>query len=396
LIRKTYLSGSTIFIEGQPADCAYIVERGQVEICAVREHTHITLATLGPGEIFGEMAVLDDGVRSAQARAVEETEVLIIRSDQLRRRIMEAEPIVGQVLSSLIKRFRQAQTGLLSDMPSRMGASHVVVPNIADTDGANAGGEALDWLRREYDLERGLSAGEFEPFFQPIVNIADGSLAGFEALALWRHPERGLVPPSEFIDLGEKCGLIRRIDLAIIAGGCRILREAVTQGATPFLSVNLSAHHFVDFGVVDKLAKILGESGFDHAHLKVELTETALVHDPRRAREVLTRIKDLGIKIALDDFGTGYSSLSYLHSFPFDVLKIDQSFVRQLGSPGRTHDIVETIITLANRMGMLVVAEGIETPDLIPPLRDLGCTFGQGYHYSRPVPACDLAALLSR
>ena len=309
---------------------------------------------------------------------------------------MEAEPIVGQVLSSLIKRFRQAQTGLLNDMPSRMGAGHVVVPNIADTDGANAGGEALDWLRREYDLERGLGAGEFEPFFQPIMNIADGSLAGFEALARWCHPERGLVPPSEFIDLGEKCGLIRRIDLAIIAGACRILREAAPQGVTPFLSVNLSAHHFADFGVVDKLAKILGETGFDPIHLKVELTETALVHDPRKAREVLTRIKDLGITIALDDFGTGYSSLSYLHSFPFDVLKIDQSFVRQLGSPGRTHDIVETIITLANRMGMLVVAEGIETPDLIPPLRDLGCTFGQGYHYSRPVPACDLAALLGR
>jgi EAL domain-containing protein (putative c-di-GMP-specific phosphodiesterase class I) len=147
--------------------------------------------------------------------------------------------------------------------------------------------------------------------------------------------------------------------------------------------------------VVESLGRILGATSFDPAHLKVELTETALVHDPRKAHEVLTRIKDLGITIALDDFGTGYSSLSYLHSFPFDVLKIDQSFVRQLGKPGRTHDIVETIITLANRMGMVVVAEGIETPDLIPPLRDLGCTFGQGYHYSRPVPACDLAALLS-
>jgi diguanylate cyclase len=148
--------------------------------------------------------------------------------------------------------------------------------------------------------------------------------------------------------------------------------------------------------VVDSLAKILDDTGFHPAYLKVELTETALVQDPRKAHEVLTRIKALGITIALDDFGTGYSSLSYLHSFPFDVLKIDQSFVRQLGSPGRTHDIVQTIITLAKRMGMDVVAEGIETPDLIPPLRELGCTFGQGYHYSRPVPACDLGALLAR
>jgi diguanylate cyclase len=395
LIRKTYLPGATIFFEGQPADCAYIVERGQVEICAVRDRTHITLATLGQGEIFGEMAVLDDGVRSAEARAVQETEVLIIRSDQLRRRIMEAEPIVGQVLSSLIKRFRQAQTGLLSDLPARMGTSHVVVPN-ADCDEIGSSGAALEWLLREYDLERGLAACEFVPFFQPIVMIEDGSLAGFEALARWRHPERGLVPPSEFIDLGERCGLIRHIDLAIIAGACRLLRASVTNGATPFLSVNLSAQHFADFGIVKSLSKILADTGFDPAHLKVELTETALVQDPRKAHEVLTEIKALGVTIALDDFGTGYSSLSYLHSFPFDVLKIDQSFVRQLGSPGRTHDIVETIIMLANRMGMLVVAEGIETPDLIPPLHRLGCTFGQGYHYSRPVPASELAGLLAR
>jgi EAL domain-containing protein (putative c-di-GMP-specific phosphodiesterase class I) len=397
LIRKTYLPGATIFFEGQPADCAYIVERGQVEICAVRDQTHITLATLGQGEIFGEMAVLDDGVRSAEARAVQETEVLIIRSDQLRRRILEAEPIVGQVLSSLIKRFRQAQTGLLSDLPTRMGTSHVVVPNAAGCDDCGSGSRAaLDWLRREYDLERGLTAAEFVPFFQPIVTLADGSLAGFEALARWRHPERGLVPPVEFIDLGERCGLIRRIDLAIIAEACRLLRQATPPGAAPFLSVNLSAQHFTDFGVVTSLSKILSDTGFDPTHLKVELTETALVQDPRKAHEVLTQIKGLGVTIALDDFGTGYSSLSYLHSFPFDVLKIDQSFVRQLGKPGRTHDIVETIIMLANRMGMLVVAEGIETPDLIPPLQHLGCTFGQGYHYSRPVPASELAGLLAR
>ncbi len=214
--------------------------------------------------------------------------------------------------------------------------------------------------------------------------IEDGSLAGFEALARWRHPERGLVPPSEFIDLGERCGLIRHIDLAIIAGACRLLREAVTNGATPFLSVNLSAQHFADFGVVKSLSKILADTGFDPAHLKVELTETALVQDPRKAHEVLTQIKALGVTIALDDFGTGYSSLSYLHSFPFDVLKIDQSFVRQLGSPGRTHDIVETIIMLANRMGMLVVAEGIETPDLIPPLQRAGLHLRPGLPLQPP------------
>ncbi|WP_158045008.1 EAL domain-containing protein [Skermanella pratensis] len=396
MIRKTFRPGATIFFEGQPADCAYIVERGQVEICATRDQTHITLATLGRGEIFGEMAVLDDSLRSAAARATEETEVLIIRRDQLKRRIQEVEPIVGQLLGSLISRFRQAQNGLLNDLPSRDRgtASHLVVS--APTGGTERGESALNWISREYDLERGLEAGEFEPFFQPIVTIAGGELAGFEALARWRHPDRGLVPPCEFIDLSEKSGLIRRMDLTIMAEACALLRQAAGDRPLPFLSVNLSSQHFTDMDVVGALAERLEMTGFPAERLKVELTETALVHDPHQAYEVMCRIKDLGATLALDDFGTGYSSLSYLHKFPFDVLKIDQSFVRALGKQGRTHHIVETIITLARRMGMEVVAEGVESADLIQPLRDLGCTFGQGYHYSRPVPADVMGGMLDQ
>lgn len=396
MIRKTFRPGATIFFEGQPADCAYIVERGQVEICATRDRTHITLATLGRGEIFGEMAVLDDSVRSAAARATEETEVLIIRRDQLKRRIQEVEPVVGQLLGSLISRFRQAQSGLLNDLPGRDRgtANHLVVS--APTGGTERGESALNWIHREYDLERGLGAGEFEPFFQPIVTIAGGELAGFEALARWRHPDRGLVPPCEFIDLGEKSGLIRQIDLAIMADACALLRRTAGDRPLPFLSVNLSSQHFTDMDVVTGLAERLAMTGFPADRLKVELTETALVHDPHQAYEVMCRIKDLGVTLALDDFGTGYSSLSYLHKFPFDVLKIDQSFVRALGEVGRTHHIVETIITLARRMGMEVVAEGVETADLIRPLRELGCTFGQGYHYSRPVPADVMGGMLDR
>jgi EAL domain-containing protein (putative c-di-GMP-specific phosphodiesterase class I) len=395
VIRKTFPAGAMIFFEGQPADCAYIVERGQVEICATRDQTHITLAKLGRGEIFGEMAVIDNSARSAAARAVEETEVLIIRQDQLKRRIEDAEPMVGQLLGSLITRFRQAQNGLLNDLPGRQrGGGHLVVAE--PTGGSVRGESALEWIRREYDLERGLAAGEFEPFFQPIVTVERGELAGFEALARWRHPERGLVAPCEFIDLGEKCGLIRQIDLKIMAEACALLRKAAGDGPMPFLSVNLSSQHFTDMDVVTGLAERMRATGFPADHLKVELTETALVQDPVTAYDVLCRIKDLGIKLALDDFGTGYSSLSYLHRFPFDVLKIDQSFVRELGNPGRTHHIVESIITLAGRMGMEVVAEGVETADLIPPLRDLGCTFGQGYHYSRPVAADKMAEMLDR
>lgn len=177
---------------------------------------------------------------------------------------------------------------------------------------------------------------------------------------------------------------------------CALLRRNAGDRSLPFLSINLSSQHFTDMDVVGALAERMATTGFPAERLKVELTETALVHDPHKAYEVLCRIKDLGVTLALDDFGTGYSSLSYLHKFPFDVLKIDQSFVRALGEQGRTHHIVETIITLARRMGMEVVAEGVETADLIRPLRDLGCTFGQGYHYSRPVPADVMAGMLDQ
>jgi EAL domain-containing protein (putative c-di-GMP-specific phosphodiesterase class I)/GH25 family lysozyme M1 (1,4-beta-N-acetylmuramidase) len=202
-------------------------------------------------------------------------------------------------------------------------------------------------------------------------------LAGFEALVRWRHPERGLIPPGEFIPLAEKSGLIHRIDLAVIDRACRLVQRA--RGAVPggvFLSVNLSAHHFNDEAVVTDLQVILEHSGLPPERLKVEITESALIADPEHAFRVLSRIQDLGATIALDDFGTGYASLSYLDRFPIDVLKIDQSFVRALQSGGRTRDIVASVAHLAHKLRMDMVAEGIESADLIPPLRELGVQFG--------------------
>jgi EAL domain-containing protein (putative c-di-GMP-specific phosphodiesterase class I) len=396
LIRKSFPSGATIFFEGEPADCAYIIEQGRVEICANRQGRHILLATLGQGEIFGEMSVIDGGNRSASAQALDDTELLIIRRDQLQRRIEHAEPVVGLLVKTLITRFRASQNNLIRELPSGFApGTRLVLPG--DPADPTADDSAFQWLRREQDVERGINADEFEPFFQPIVHLDDYELAGFEALVRWRHPERGLIPPGEFIPLAEKSGLIHRIDLAVIDRACRLVQRA--RGVVPggvFLSVNLSAHHFNDTTVVTDLQVILEHSGLPPERLKVEITESALIADPEHTFRVLSRIQDLGATIALDDFGTGYASLSYLDRFPIDVLKIDQSFVRALQSGGRTRDIVASVAHLAHKLRMDMVAEGIESADLIPPLRELGVQFGQGYHFSRPVPAAVMADMVHR
>jgi hypothetical protein len=253
LIRKSFPSGATIFFEGEPADCAYIIEQGRVEICANRQGRHILLATLGQGEIFGEMSVIDGGNRSASAQALDDTELLIIRRDQLQRRIEHAEPVVGLLVKTLITRFRASQNNLIRELPSGFApGTRLVLPG--DPADPTADDSAFQWLRREQDVERGINADEFEPFFQPIVHLDDYELAGFEALVRWRHPERGLIPPGEFIPLAEKSGLIHRIDLAVIDRACRLVQRA--RGVVPggvFLSVNLSAHHFNDTTVVTDL-----------------------------------------------------------------------------------------------------------------------------------------------
>ena len=243
------------------------------------------------------------------------------------------------------------------------------------------------------DLRKALAADQFEIFYQPLFNLADQAVSGFEALLRWHHPERGLVLPSEFIPLAEQIELI-------VPLGEWVLRQACHQAASwpgqQRIAVNISPVQFRSPRLMPCILAALASSGLPPQRLELEITETVLLSDDSDTIDLLHQLRKHGVRVSLDDFGTGYSSLGYLRRFPFDKMKIDRSFVQDLGSNKDTAAIVRALIDLANNLGMTTTAEGVETREQLDWLRKECCTEIQGYLISRPVPQQDIARLLDR
>ena len=243
--------------------------------------------------------------------------------------------------------------------------------------------EALRRLQVETELRQAVRRGEFCLYYQPVVDLETQRPVGWEALVRWNHPERGVVGPEDFIGVAEDTGLIVPLGRWVLAEAVRQLRawHAAPGGFGRWVSVNLSARQFGDALLVPELEAALAGASLPPGSLKVELTESTVMGDPQGAIDVLRRMRALGIQVYLDDFGTGYSSLAYLHQLPLDGLKIDRSFVRGTLDSA----VVQTIVTLAGSLGVGVVAEGIEDAGQLAALRRMGCRYGQGYLFSRPV-----------
>ncbi|MDO9713563.1 bifunctional diguanylate cyclase/phosphodiesterase [Paracraurococcus lichenis] len=250
-------------------------------------------------------------------------------------------------------------------------------------------------LRRalEIDLRRALAMGEFELFYQPIVDVASRRVSGLEALIRWRHPERGLVPPDAFIPLAEEIGLIVPLGEWVLAEACR---KAATWPGTPKVAVNLSPAQFASRGLVDAVTSALELSGLTPARLELEITETVMLQDTEATLATLHRLKALGVRVAMDDFGTGYSSLSYLQRFPFDKVKIDRSFIRGLEQSRQSDAIVGAVTDLCLGLDMTTTAEGVETEAQFEALHRKGCREAQGYLFSKPRPAGEIPNLLKQ
>ncbi len=250
---------------------------------------------------------------------------------------------------------------------------------------------------RSSDLRRALERDEFVLHYQPEVDLSTRKIVSLEALIRWRHPERGLIPPGDFIPAAEESGLILPIGDWGLSEACAQIkawtREFPLRGS-PRVCVNLSARQFSREGLADHIQVLLLQSGTSSRLLGLEMTESSLISNMGTALDVLGGLRTLGISLSMDDFGTGYSSLSYLHSFPFDVLKIDRSFVKRMTDGDQALQIVRTIVELARVLGMDVVAEGIETREQYRLLRHMGCRFGQGFLFARPMAAGDIAQLL--
>jgi len=252
------------------------------------------------------------------------------------------------------------------------------------------------WPRKS-DLRRALDEKQFVLYYQPEVELATRRIVGFEALIRWQHPDRGLIPPMDFIPFAEETGLILPIGDWGLSEACNQMRQWHSEDpgqVGPRVCVNLSARQFSRHGLADHVEALLRRTGVSSQQLGLEMTESSLISDPGTAMEVLSSLRRLGVSLLLDDFGTGYSSLNHLHSLPFDVLKIDRSFVTRMTEGEQPLQIVRTIVELARVMGMEVVAEGIETHEQYRLLRQLGCRFGQGFLFSRPVPAETVSAML--
>lgn len=248
---------------------------------------------------------------------------------------------------------------------------------------------AVALLQLENDLRRAIERNEFQVYYQPIICLDNDELYGFEGLVRWNHPERGLVSPDSFIPIAEETGLIVDIGRWVLHESCRQMRE--WQSSSPHkpltISVNLSAKQFAQPDLIGQVKNILGETGLEAKYLKLEITESVVMKNAEIATAMLMQLCALGVHLSIDDFGTGYSSLSYLHRFPVKTLKIDRSFIGRMGQGGENSEIVRTINTLANNLGMEVVAEGVETADQLAQLKAIRCTLGQGYLFSRPLDA---------
>ncbi|MGM0576418.1 MAG: putative bifunctional diguanylate cyclase/phosphodiesterase [Myxococcota bacterium] len=259
------------------------------------------------------------------------------------------------------------------------------------------GTRARDRLNLETELRYAIDRREFVLHYQPIIDLEDGHVASFEALVRWQHPERGLVSPGEFIEVAEESGLIDDLGWIVMQEACAeaMAWEQQSEGVEPpQVTVNVSGCQLSNPNLATRLEVLLRESGLPGHRLELELTETALIRYRDVAERMIREIRSLGVRLCLDDFGTGYSSLSYLHRYPFDVLKIDRSFVDRVKGDHRKQEMVRAIRALAQALELEVVAEGIETPEDLAAIRTLRCHYGQGYFFARPLPADDAKALL--
>lgn len=352
-----------------------------------------TLGSLGGGEI----AVLLDGVKDRRHAARV--------ADRIQRTVGQRYEVGDQTIDT------SAIVGIATSERTYERAADVLRDAALATNRARGRGrkrravfqtqmrvEDTRFMSMVAELHTAIQKKQFELHYQPIISLATRTLSGFEALVRWNHPKRGLVPPDQFIPVAEETGLIEPLGRWVLEEACRQMVEwerAYPEAPPLHVSVNLSNKQFAEEDLEGRVSQILRRTGLSADRLKLEVTESAILENQSEAAEVLGRLKDHGVRVSLDDFGTGYSSFSYLCQLPYDTLKIDRSFVSRIGEEGENTDVIHAIIVLAHNLRMEVVAEGVETEMQAAQLKSMWCEYAQGFHFARPLPANEAAALIA-
>jgi EAL domain-containing protein (putative c-di-GMP-specific phosphodiesterase class I) len=364
--------GEALFREGDPPTTAFILEEGLVEIRATQRGRAVVLGVLGPGAIIGEMAVIDEAPRTATATALADSRLIALDRTQIAERIEAADPIIRALLQGTLQRYRSALSALQGrrDAPSN--------PVVADE------AMGVGKMRLESQLRAALSDGGLDVRFQPLLDVAAARIAGFEALVRWTHPERGAISPAEFVTLAEETSLIVPVGEYVFDTACAAARQFIDAAGRPlFIAVNVSARQLREPGLLERVIARVDAAGLPRGSIKIEITESQAM-DPMLMQGFIALCHAHGVKVALDDFGTGYSHLTQLHLLPFDTVKIDQAFVRQMLVDRRAMVIVETIVAMAKALGAAIVVEGIESEAELDVLRRLRCDYAQGWLVGKP------------
>jgi diguanylate cyclase len=373
---KNFKTGEFVFKEGDAGDCAYIIDRGQIQLVLTKDDETLSLGLVGPGDIIGEMAILDGLPRSASAVVIEDCTVSVVSKTQLVERLDSLDPIVRMLISLLLKRLRSSDrqlSGLAPDVAS-------------DNDSANVELEkAKDRIRLETELLQGLQKNEFFLNYQPIINIKDQTLNGFEALVRWKSPTRGLVKPDDFIGVAEQTSLIIPIGSWILDKAFEDLNvlQSHYKNSELTMSINVSSRQFNDRNLIEIIEKSQKRHDINPRNIKLEVTERVFQEGPI-ILDSIDKCRKKGYTISLDDFGTGYSSLGSLFNLNVDQLKIDKSFVQSVVRDHKSRTIIKALIQMAINLGLEVVAEGIETHQQAYVLGMMGCKTGQGYLFGMP------------
>ena len=382
--REVFDGGQQIFKSGDAGDCAYLIEEGMVEVLVLKQGEEHRIRLIGKGELFGEISLIDYQPRTATVRAVERTVLVPIPRKLMEGLLEKCDPVLRHLLLVILERFRNRNEG--SAQPTTvLEPDQIKRRSIVQQ-------EATQKISLAHGIKRAISHDELQLYYQPICNLTDSSVAGFEALIRWHHPIDGPIQPKDFLWIAEQTGLIHEIGLWTVNRACRdwnMLRQ-FTSYKSPFVSINLSAIQLGNESLADEVKNILAAQGMDPAELKLELTETVMVDRPEIALQMMHRLIDLGCSLALDDYGAGHSGLRHLQRYPLDTLKIDGAFVEPLLTSAQSLEIVRSSVALAHSLGMSVVAEGVETEGVRAKLLEMHCDFGQGWYFGRPATLQEL------